>query len=528
MQKQAPSMARILVAIGFALSCFGLILFLWIAFGGPIPLKPESYRITAYFPEATSLAAESDVRIGGVSVGKVKSIELAPSEYRVNGKDTTEAEIEIEPEFAPISEDATAILRQKTLLGETYIEITSGTEPGEDAAPVSLGAAANVSDAEADAVESVEEGGTLGVGQTQEATQIDEIFNALDEETRTSFQRWQASAATAINGRGLDLNDSFGNLGPFLTDAADIIEILERQKASLKGLVRDTGTVFEALTEQDQALAGAIVGSNNTFEALASEDEALADTFQIFPTFQRETRATLERLDQFQVNARPLIQDLIPVARDLSPTLRSVRELSPNLRSLFVDLRDLEDASVKGLPALEDVLDGLAPVLDELDPFLANLNPVIRYLEFNKTTVTDFLVAPGSALAGGYQKVAGDPAPRHGLRQLSYLSTEALSMWPSRLPTNRGSSYVAPTDLNSFSTAKYGIFPNHDCRNTDYRVGGLPAQQDRDEETIVAGQSVPGLNRGEEPGPSYAPCFVRKQFPGGFGEGRAPQVYADP
>jgi phospholipid/cholesterol/gamma-HCH transport system substrate-binding protein len=37
MEKQAPSLGRILVAIGFALSCFGLILFLWVAFGGPSP-----------------------------------------------------------------------------------------------------------------------------------------------------------------------------------------------------------------------------------------------------------------------------------------------------------------------------------------------------------------------------------------------------------------------------------------------------------------------------------------------------------
>ena len=41
MQKQAPSIGRILVAAGFTLSCFGLILFLWIAFGGPTPLKAE-------------------------------------------------------------------------------------------------------------------------------------------------------------------------------------------------------------------------------------------------------------------------------------------------------------------------------------------------------------------------------------------------------------------------------------------------------------------------------------------------------
>ena len=129
MQKQAPSLARVLIAVGFTLSCFGLILFLWIAFGGPIPLKPQAYRITAYFPEATQLAIESDVRIGGVSVGKVKDIELAPPDKRVDGKDTTEAVLEIEPDFAPIATDARAILRQKTLLGETYVELTSGGMP---------------------------------------------------------------------------------------------------------------------------------------------------------------------------------------------------------------------------------------------------------------------------------------------------------------------------------------------------------------------------------------------------------------
>ena len=58
--------------VGFALSCFGLLLFLWLAFGGPIPLKPKGYRFTTSFGEATQLAKEADVRISGVSVGKVK------------------------------------------------------------------------------------------------------------------------------------------------------------------------------------------------------------------------------------------------------------------------------------------------------------------------------------------------------------------------------------------------------------------------------------------------------------------------
>jgi phospholipid/cholesterol/gamma-HCH transport system substrate-binding protein len=533
MQKQAPSIGRILVAAGFALSCFGLILFLWIAFGGPIPLKPESYRITAYFPEATQLAQESDVRIGGVSVGKVKTIQLAPPDARVNGKDTTKAEIEIEPEFAPISEDARAILRQKTLLGETYVELTSGTEPAgeEEGAPVSLGAAANVSDAEADAIESLEEGGSLGVGQTEEATQIDEIFNALDEETRRSFQSWQQNAAVAIQDRGLDLNDSLGNLGPFVSDASNVVEILNRQKQALKGLVRDTGTVFEALTAQDQALARAIVGSENTFEALAREDRALAESFQILPTFERESRLTFERLDEFQADTHPLVRDLIPVARDLSPTLRSVRRLSPDLRKLFVKLGKLETASEEGLPALERTLDGLAPVFDALDPFLANLNPALRYLEFQKLTMTDFMAGPGVALSGALDKVTGDPAPRHYLRQIGYLGSESLSLHPVRLPTNRGNGYNAPLALSSPTAVAEGMYASFDCKNPDYSpiVGG-----DNDEDIILNDDPPydPQVHGGQPPDAHFAPCWTAGAFPaspfGSFGDNRAPEVFPDP
>jgi len=503
MQKQAPSVGRVLVAIGFALSCFGLLLFLWIAFGGPTPLKPQSYRFTADFPEATTLAVESDVRIGGVTVGKVKELALPPD------ANATRATLEIEPEFAPISDDARAILRQKTLLGETFVELTSGTEPGRAAASVALGAQGGATDAESDTAEAIPEGGHLADSQVREAVQIDEIFNALDPETREAFQRWQANAAVAIQERGQDLNDSFGNLGPFLTDASELLGVVRRQRAALKGVVRDTGETFEALTERDRELAGVITGSNATFGALASEERALADAFRIFPTFQRETRLTLDRLDEFQADTHPLVRDLIPVARDVSPTLRSVRRLSPSLRDLFVDLDALVGASKRGLPALRSFLGELGPVLDSLDPFLANLNPIVRYLSFYKANVTDFLSSPGAALGGSLSKVPGQPAARHALRQLTYLGAESLSIHPQRLPTNRGNAYLQPGVLNAEFSAKAGIFPNFDCNPS-------------------GGQRRAGDGKSPEVGESFAPCVVGDEFPDEFGGKRAPNLFADP
>jgi ABC-type transporter Mla subunit MlaD len=533
MQKQAPSIVRILIAAGFTLSCFGLILFLWIAFGGPVPLAPEKYRFSAYFPEATQLATEADVRIGGVTVGKVKAVDLAPPDVRLAGKDVGAAEIEIEPEFAPISRDARAILRQKTVVGETYVELTSGTEPRGDGAvlaAVSHGEAVDLPEGAAPIGEPLPEGESLGVQQTQEATQVDEIFNALDDETREAFQRWQQSAAVAIRDRGLDLNDALGNLAPFVTDASDTLEILAGQEEALRGLVRDTGITFEALSERREELTEAIRGQKNTFEGLAKADRALAETFQVLPTFHRETRATLERINDFRADADPLIRRMIPVARELTPTLRHVRRLAPELRGLFGDLDDLYRVSLRGLPALRDVLDGLRPVLERLDPFLANINPFLRYLGSQRATVADFLAGPAVSLSGAADGHSGDPAPRHFLRQLSVLSAETASIHPNRLATNRGHGYVADGVLNGFSAVSNGIFPNFDCKNTDY----TPASQPEDEDQVVKGESNPEVNSGNPPDVRYAPCFIQGQWPnspppfGDFGDNRNPVLFQDP
>ena len=110
MSKRAPSTTQLLVIAGFALSCFGILLFLWITFGGPTPFKAKPYEIEIPFKEATQLAQQSDVRISGVSVGKVQDIVLGP-----NGSEAV-AKVDIEDKYGPIPSDTRAILRTKTLL----------------------------------------------------------------------------------------------------------------------------------------------------------------------------------------------------------------------------------------------------------------------------------------------------------------------------------------------------------------------------------------------------------------------------
>ncbi|HKH42335.1 MAG TPA: MlaD family protein [Solirubrobacterales bacterium] len=545
-------MGRILVAVGFTLSCFALLLFLWVTFGGPVPFKPESYRFTADFPEAITLQKEADVRIGGVSVGKVKQLSLAPdSECQKDPAtcNTTRATIEIEPQYAPISSDARAILRQKTLLGEIYVELTTGSQvqPGEASGDVQ--AQAGTIDvgqlSGGDAPHPIEEGGHLAQSQVQDQTQIDEIFQGFDEPTRQAFQSWMQNAGIAINGRGLDLSDAFGNLGPFASDASDVLGTLRQQEQALRSLVRDTGGVFAALTEHDQALAGAIVGSNRTFGALASRSRALSDTFKIFPTFENEARLTLDRLKGFAEDARPVFHDLKPVARDLSPTLRDVRNLAPHARGLFRKLDPLIKASATGLPSLESFVRELRPVMDGLDPFLANFNPLLRWLDYQAPVVTDFLSNPSSSTADFLPFQAGQNAPLHLSRQMTIFTPESLSIYQSRLPANRGNGYLQPFAIGSFEpTTQAEIFPNHDCDNTfggqevTHNPPSSPPQEESGQfpfsslltPTVpqMVGSNFPGFPI-NPPGPSaYAGCTVAPNFPSIFGGEVVPEVLQDP
>jgi phospholipid/cholesterol/gamma-HCH transport system substrate-binding protein len=432
MQTSVPSFSRILVMVVFALSCFGLLLFLWLSFGGPIPLKPKGYRVQVAFAEATQLGLEADVRVAGVSVGKLRKKELDPRSNR------TLADLEIDRKFAPLRTDTKATLRQKSLLGETYVELTPGSSE-----------------------KTIPEGGRLPDGQVKPTVELDEIFQALDPQTRAAFRNWQQDLGEGITGRGRDFNDALGTLPGFAHDGADILEVLDAQEGAVTRLVKNTGVTFGALTENEQQLSNLITSASRVFDATAAENDSLAEAIRIFPTFLDESKATVERLRTFSTDTRPLIQDLQPVARDLQPTLRDVRALSPDLRRFFRDLDPLIKVSRTGLPAGSEVLRGLKPTLAELTPFLQQINPILQYFEASQFQVTDFLTNGAAALADTEPSPSGGNG--HYLRQFGPTGSESLAIHRKRLETNRGNAYPGPLALFGDLEGK-GIWPNYDCK----------------------------------------------------------------
>src|SRR5947209_10918078 len=155
MQTGSPKVSRIVTMVLFALSCVGLLLFLWLSFGGTMPFNSQGYRFRVAFQNAFDLADQADVRIAGVTVGKVVAKQI---DTKANGTVVT---IELNRKYAPIRRNSTAILREKTLLGETYVQITPGTR---QAPPLA-------------------DGGRLPNSRVIPAVQLDEIFNTFDPRT---------------------------------------------------------------------------------------------------------------------------------------------------------------------------------------------------------------------------------------------------------------------------------------------------------------------------------------------------------
>ena len=200
------------------------------------------------------------------------------------------------------------------------------------------------------------------------------------------------NAALAINGRGLDLNDAFGNLGPFASDASDVLGTLRSQEQSLRTLVHDTGDVFGALTAHDQALAGAIVGRQQDLRRARVAEQGALRHLQDLPDL-REREPPDARPPEGLRGGRPpgLPRPAAGRTRPEPDRCATCRKLTPKAHKLFQNLDPLIKASATGLPSLSSFVRELRPVMDGLDPFLANFNPLVRWLDYQAPVVTDFL-----------------------------------------------------------------------------------------------------------------------------------------
>ena len=414
MTKQRPSILQIAAMVGFTASCIGLLIFLWISFGGSLPLASQGYRFSVEFDQAVELAPQAQVQISGVPVGRVISVSLD----RRTGLDR--AVVEIDHRYAPRPADTRAILRAKTLLGETYVELSAGTPGGR----------------------TIPDGGTLPRAQVAPTVQLDQIFSSLNPQTRQAFETWMQQGGIALTARGQQFNAAFADLYPFATNVDRVLSVLRRESAATSALLHYGGQVFSALGQSPAALQGFVTNSERTFAATAARDSELAAAIRAFPAFLDQTRLTLDSLAQFSRQTKPLIDELQPAAVQLTPVLEQAVTLAPELRDLMTYVAPLTRASAAGFPALARFLDESVPFLVALKPYLGQLVPVIEYAQSYRREIAAFFANSAATTQGTLASANGGNA--HYLRISNPINPELLTPYPNRPSTNRSNPYLAP------------------------------------------------------------------------------------
>jgi phospholipid/cholesterol/gamma-HCH transport system substrate-binding protein len=445
MQKRAPTLANILVIVLFALSCFGLLLFLWESFGGPVPLKPKGYRITVAFPRTLALAEQSDVRISGVNVGHVISIA-----YDRDGR--AHASVEIASKYAPIPSNMHAILRQKTLLGETYVQL----KPEGGGAPA------------------LPDGAQLPNGQVEPSVTLDDILTTLTPRTRRSFQVWMQSLAEGLGGRGEEINSSFAVIQPFIEDANKLTAEAASQEGALRASIHNTGVVFDALTAREGQFRGFISNGERAFHAFAQASQAWAQAFRELPAFERNSSVALRSIDSFGTDTIPLLDQLRPFEEQLTPLLVAFKPFTPPFNSLVTSLGPLSKATKKGLPAVKTALDLTTPLLAATSPVLHNLNPFFQYTG-EYVPELQALFANATAATQTHEKnknIPGGPQ-QHLLKVMNELTPEGLAVYQQRIGTNRANAYPQPGAFRALASGLQ-VFSSASCANSAPSLSGPP------------------------------------------------------
>ena len=297
--------------------------------------KPFELKATFSTAQAVTPGQGQTVRVAGVRVGDISQVELE------NGRGVITMALDREYEDL-VHTDATALLRPKTGLKDMFIEL----DPGSADAPLA------------------EEGWRLPVQNSLPDINPDEIYSALDADTRDYLKLLVNGGGEGLEGRGRDLREVFRRFEPLNRDIARVTSQVELRRANLRRLVNSLQRLNTELAGRDDDLAQLVSASAQVFRAFASENQNVSEAVRRFPGALRQTTDTLGRVETFAEVLGPTAERLRPAvraidranravrpfAREATPILRErirpfVRDARPLVRDLRAPGRQLADAT---------------------------------------------------------------------------------------------------------------------------------------------------------------------------------------
>jgi phospholipid/cholesterol/gamma-HCH transport system substrate-binding protein len=263
-------------------------------------LEEKPFELKAEFETAQAVVPGQGqtIRVAGVRVGDVQSVELSDGRGIVT--------FAIDREFLPIYSDATILMRPTTGLKDMFFQLDPGTKAAEEVA----------------------DGATLPVQNTAPDVNLDTILEGLDADTQAYLRLLLVGAGKGLEGRGRDLGEVLGSLGPLNRDLARLNSKVAQRKAELARLVHNLNLLTQAVGEHDEDLAQLVDSSNAALGAIASQDTHVQRAVGLLGPTLSQARRTLGDVATFAGVLGPAFGDLRPFARNLDEMNASVASLA--------------------------------------------------------------------------------------------------------------------------------------------------------------------------------------------------------
>jgi ABC-type transporter Mla subunit MlaD len=317
------------------------------------------YRVRAIFMNAFSVIPGEDVKIAGVKVGKIESLDVTPDH-----KAAVVLRID-RPGFDDFRQDAECTIRPQSLIGEKFVECTPTQPRPENAQP-------------APKLRKIERGEGKGqyllpVSQTSKPVDLDLVNNTLRLPYRERLTIIINELGTGLAGRGGDLRLAIRNANPALKETDKVLRILADQNRTLANLARDSDVILAPLARDRARVANFVTQAKITSQATAERSNALEQNIAKLPAFLRELTPTMQSLGAFAGQATPVFTDLGKEAPSIN---RFIEELGPFSTAGIPAFQSLGAAADVGGPALTKS----KPIITDVGQLAANAKPLTNNL----------------------------------------------------------------------------------------------------------------------------------------------------
>ena len=360
-------------------AAIALFVYLMGRFGGPSLRFSSPYAVTGSFPDTKGLARRSDVWDRGVKIGQVESISVTGGVARVR--------FSIAGRYAPLYRDAHLRIGEKTLLGESYIDVDRGH-------------------ARAGALP---RGTVLATSHTlAPAVEIDQALNALDRPSRVHVRGMLGTfaAGAAAPDASAQVNATVGRLAGVTGRLRRLADLLHGQEPEIASGVQDARTVLGELGRREQQVRAIVSGGRATLGALASRDAALRAGLAELPSLLGTADRTLRHMRPLLAHARPLLADLRVASPPLTAALRDLPPVAGDARTVLAGLPAFDRVVLPFLSRANAVLRLATPVAASLPPALRNTVSIARYLSDRKQAFAAWFSNTGDLGASGDAKAS--------------------------------------------------------------------------------------------------------------------------